>query len=138
VVVNFHVVNQAGVPQVAYANGQLTDGFGSIPVTIRNYGATVSFTRSSNAAPCGAPEGAAGVTYRVDENTPSDVTITLPNVGAAPYDPALRADERGLLGLVNAERAKSGIGPLTSPTVLTDAADRLSPLFGRASGRDIR
>jgi hypothetical protein len=135
--VTFHVVNQRGTPQYAYArvNDQTwydatpTSG-GDVTLSVAA-GDQVRFTRNTHldnpfAQPVAAPpEGTDGQLYTVPSPPQPTVTVTLPNV-QDDYHPELSDPERWIVGKLNADRAALGRQPLKLSTTLSEAASAMA------------
>lgn len=74
------------------------------------------------------PGSGLGSTHYAPTPLPSVWTLTIPNPGLIPHAPELSARERGLIGLINQERARHGLAPLYISTTLSFAADGYSSL----------
>lgn len=124
------VVNDRGVPQsgvtVRLPSGYpfSTDSNGQATVELINSGDVLHVSRDAgNGSPCGAaPEGYPGVAVAVPNPVPSSLTVTVPSDGLTPVDAQLSDYERGLVGLINQQRATQGIAPLYISLALNDAA----------------
>lgn len=133
------VVNSEGIPQsgatIAQANGmtRITDGEGRASVPSVNGGEILHASRTyglNSSDPCSSsPEGSDGVSATVPDPPPAQLTITVPAVDLAPFQPQPADRERGLVGLINQQRASEGIAPIYISTTLTDAADRYVRAF---------
>jgi uncharacterized protein YkwD len=131
----FHVVNDRGAPQLAQATvadiglSTATNEAGEVEPASEP-GDTVTITRSEQDGPCGAPEGPVGPSYAVPDPEPDYVEVVLPALPTTATDPALSAQERGLLGRLNEQRTANGAPPLVGSDALAEAADGYAGALG--------
>ena len=80
-----------------------------------------------------SPEGR-GLTYRVPGQPPANATIIVKKISDPDYvvsTPGDTSDERGLIGLINDERVRLGLGRAEVSATLRDAADRYATYLAR-------
>jgi uncharacterized protein YkwD len=126
-----HVVNDRGTDQsgtsVLSGSSEVakTAYNGQVTLNSVSAGQTYRFARHPDTiAECQPPEGATGVAYTVPSPVPNGtVTVTVPAISFASFEPAVDDDERYLVGRINQERARLGVAPLEISTKLSSVSD---------------
>jgi uncharacterized protein YkwD len=120
----FHVVDQRGWPQAAYAITPFgpvpTDAAGNLTLVITPGGQQIQFTRD----PVSQPKICSPMESRVSVPVPSgsSATVVLKNTTGNPFNPTLSSAERGVAGELNSYRASHGLPQLAISTTLSSAA----------------